>query len=181
MISAECGYTDIVEALVRTDASVEHLHKQGCDVYDSDGVPEDNTALMLASARGHTGTVRVLIAADGSTEHIGIRRNIMGYFGETALILAAREGHIDVVRELIAADSSAEHIRQVEDMTCSAEDSGQTALLAAVESGHTEVVVRELIAADGSAEHLQMKNSDGHTALDEAVEHGHEDIIALLA
>ena len=62
---------------------------------------------MYASMHGWTDTVRELIAADGSVEHIRMQANK----GCTALLSASIYGHTDTVRELIAADGSAEHLR----------------------------------------------------------------------
>jgi len=69
--------------------------------------------------------------------------------------MAALRGHIEVVRELLAAGADKEH----------ANNSGDTALISAVQQGWTGIV-RELLAAGADKEHA---NNNGMTAWDVAL------------
>ncbi len=84
---------------------------------------EGETALHVASSKGHLNSVQALIAA-------GADVNAVAANGETALFGAAFKGHLEVARALIEAGAR----------VTVKNNSGDTALMAAARSGHREVL-----------------------------------------
>ena len=169
MISAECGYIDIAQALIDTDSSVEHIRMSGGD--------KRQTALIMAAKGGHTDIVRALVIADPSVEHIRFEDYYDFYFESTAALLyAARGGHTDTVRALIAADPSVEHIRttSTDGFTALMYAAGARQRVGPHDDAKRARMVCALIDADGSAEHLQMESASGKTALDLCVDRQNE-------
>ena len=100
---------------------VKRLIDQGADVNATD--EDGNTALMYASAEGHTVIVSMLIEA-------GADVNAKDIDGLTALMLASGEGHTETVSTLIKAGA---------DVNAKTKE-GWTALMAAADEGHPEIV-----------------------------------------
>uniref|UniRef100_A0A0G4HXG7 Uncharacterized protein n=1 Tax=Chromera velia CCMP2878 TaxID=1169474 RepID=A0A0G4HXG7_9ALVE len=159
--------TEETDPQALTDASrkgdllkVKHTIEDGraklnLDMQDENG----KTALILASANGHTDIVRLLVDAKAYVD-------MQDRYGKTALILASFHGHTDIVRLLVDAKANV-------DM----QDSyGQTALILASENGHTDIV-RLLVDAKAN---VDMQDRCGKTALILASFHGHTDIVRLL-
>ena len=92
------------------------------------------TVLIMACYNGWPDIARLLIAVDGSAEHLRIQNEN----GDTALMIAVNNGYTDIVRELIAADGSVEHIRMQNKYRNKALDTGnyeiKVLLIAAVEA-----------------------------------------------
>lgn len=115
-----------------------------------------DTPLMLASLKGQTETVRLLVTA-------GAEINQAGW---TALAYAAYEGHEEVVKYLIdkGADVDARAPNQA------------TALMMAAKNGHIGTV-RLLLDADADT---GIEAPDGATALEWAKEAGWDQIVQML-
>lgn len=96
------------------------------------------TALIEATTRGYTETVKELINA-----HIDI--NVCDTQKNTALIIAARNGELDIVRELIKEKANS-NLQNTDD---------ETALMLAAQNGHCDIV-KELIDAYGA--HLEAED-----------------------
>ena len=118
------------------------------------------TALMLASSRGHGECVRLLLDA-------GADRNLQNRFGQTALIRASCEGHVEIVRSLLdaRADKNLQNIL------------GGTALMHASGKGHIEVL--RLLLDAGADKNL--RDCGDRNALMHASSAAHADIARLLA
>ena len=92
------------------------------------------TALELASAHGHVGVVRVLLARGAKQVRPGET--------ETAIYWAVREDHIEVVKLLLAAPGASDALRT--------NVGGSTPLKSAVNRGHAEIAM--LLRAAGAPE-----------------------------
>jgi ankyrin repeat protein len=103
MWAALRGHADVVGDLVA----------QGADLNHKDRILKD-TALMLATAWGHTGVVKVLTGSGmAQTRRSGVVGTIFGKggldvdgtnrLGWTAVMYAARHGHTDIARALVEA------------------------------------------------------------------------------
>ncbi len=157
----------------------------------------DGTALRLAAFKGHTETVKVLLAADsiqvndndylagwttlhcaalkGHTEIVkvllaaeGINVNEKDACGWTPLNCAARYGHAECVKALLTADG----IEVNEE-----NDYGWTPLYSAASYGHAECV-KALVTADGIE--VNAENNDGWTPLNCAARNGHAECVKAL-
>jgi ankyrin repeat protein len=98
---------------------VARLLGEGRDVNEADETGD--TALVLASLKGHDKAVRLLLARQG------VEVNKTEKHGCTALYLASLRGHVEVVRLLLA--------QQDVDVNKTAPN-GDTALMVASEEGH---------------------------------------------
>ena len=153
-----------------------------------------HTALVHASARGHVGILRLLLAAgadmnmwdlngdttllvatyEGQTEVVrllleaGVDMNMRGYCGATALIEACELGHIPIVRALLSAGANVDLQNYY----------GLTALLVASYKGHVEIT-RSLLEAR-AAKHVRDEHGEGKPAVVRAYERGHLEIVRLL-
>ena len=112
------------------------------------------TALMLASQKGHSDIVKILLTKN---PHI----NTQGETGWTAFMLASRYNHVDVVKLLLERNL---------DINMQKPD-GWTALMLASYLGHDEVV-RLLLLQDKTF--VNMQNNDGWTALMLAIQSYHD-------
>uniref|UniRef100_A0A0G4HYJ9 Uncharacterized protein n=1 Tax=Chromera velia CCMP2878 TaxID=1169474 RepID=A0A0G4HYJ9_9ALVE len=148
---ASAGMTEVIDRLIRESKTVN------VDVRDEE---RGETALMLASCKGHTDIVRLLVDAKANVD-------MQDKNGMTALILASENGHTDIVRLLVDAKANVD----MED-----KNSKKTALLWASENGHTDIV-RLLVDAKAN---VDMQDIFGKTALMCASLDGHTDIVRLL-
>ena len=104
------------------------------------------TALMVASERGHINVVAELLQRDSSRAHLTMERK--GGHLNTALTMAAVGGHADIVRMIVqaAGPNAAVVVRQ--------RDAGSaTPLMWAALNDH-EQVIAELLAVDVTEQHI---------------------------
>ena len=174
----------------------------GLDVNAANANAGGSTAPMLAAMVGHTGTVKVLLAAPG------INVNAANVNGATALFRATAEGHTKTVTELLAAPGIDANAANAEGITAliiavartvagdhtetvtallaapgldtnAADGLGTTALMLAAGGGRTETVTA-LLAATGLD--ANAADGNGNTALTLAAGRGRtETVTALLA
>ena len=121
---------------------------------------EPKKDLRRTAARGHTETVRTLLAAGADVNAQG------GMLGGTALIEAAGKGHTEIIALLL--DASADVNLQ--------DKARFTALIAAATGGYTEIIA--LLLDAGADVNLQEKGR--FTALIAAARGGYTEIITLL-
>gem|GEM_PF-854388 len=126
-----------------------------------------NTALHIASQRGHAEIVKHLLDA-------GAEVNARGNCDATALINASRNGHTEIVELLLGsgADVNTEQKNKKNDTNYTI----NTPLISASEKGHTEIVKMLL---DAGAK-VNIKKFDGTSALIVASQNGHTDIVKML-
>jgi ankyrin repeat protein len=117
-IAAKEGHTDIIIALIKAGAGVNHRTKEAGD-----------TALMAAAENGHASAVQALIGS-------GADINLQDMDGYTALMVASKGGHSIVVQALIAAGADFN----------SQDSNGRTALWYASAFGHPSTVLALLEA-----------------------------------
>lgn len=122
------GNVPMVSLLLEFGADVELANSQG------------QTALSMASSKGHCDVVRQLIAAGASPGHA----DAVGY---CPLVHAARNGCLNVVGYLLACDWILKTENDVE-----LADAAQQALIAASGQGHTEIVEYLLDMAEVNAD-----------------------------
>ncbi len=180
---------DLIDAAGRGDLShARELLNKGAEVNEKrhDGV----SALMLASGRGHSEIVKLLLARgagvnsgtghtalmlaanQGYTEIVkmllnaGAEVNARDEDGQTALLATALTGHAGIIKLLLNAGADVNAITQ----------GGHTALIWASLKGHTETV-KTLLNAGAE---VNAKTVNGSTALMLASEQGHTEIVQLL-
>jgi ankyrin repeat protein len=125
----------------------------------------NNTALILAAAKGHKDIALKLI--DQMTpEQIALQNKN----GVTALIFAAQNGHTDISRALID--------KMTPEQIALQNKNGVTALIFAAQDGHTDIS-RALIDKM-TPEQIALPSKNGNTALILAVATGHNDIAVKL-
>lgn len=117
-------------------------------------------ALLVASGRGDTETVKLLLEA-------GVKTDVRASDGTTALIRAARAGHTDIVTLLLGARAEIN----------AADTQGTTALMGAAAAGHVDVV-KALIKAGADK---SLRSKEGMTAYTLSQRYRHTDIAQLLA
>ena len=142
----------LLNSTVECHAEAVQFLLEMCDVnyQRQDGA----TALMLASQKGHSDIVKILLTKN---PHI----NTQGKTGWTAFMLASRYNHVDVVTLLLERNP---------DINMQKPD-GWTALMLASYLGHDEVV-RLLLLQDKTFVNIQ--NNDGWTALMLAIQRYHD-------
>ncbi|XP_019768638.2 protein TANC2 isoform X2 [Dendroctonus ponderosae] len=140
------GNVPMVSLLLEFGADVELPTSQG------------QTALSLASSKGHCDVVRQLVAAGASPGHA----DAVGY---CPLVHAARNGCLNVVGYLLACDWVLKHPNDVE-----LAEAAQQALIAAAGQGHTEIVEYLLDMAEVTAD--MADSITGETALTVAASNG---------
>jgi len=139
---------------------IEKLLDERVDIIN---VRDENgfTALMYASDKGYTDTVKLLVEKGAD---INFQHREEGY---TALTLASQEGHTEIVRLLVDAEAKLD-IQEI---------NGFTALIYASSYGHTEIV--EILIQKGAKLDIQDINFYD-TALIRASYRGHTEIVRLL-
>ncbi len=118
---------DYVKIFLDMHESVKILLAAGADVNHQN--IRDNTALMHASRRGHTETVRLLLT-------VGANANIINFNYMTPLLYVTdlRKGNVEIVKLLLAAGANVNYQHP------SPRHWGRTALEKAYVSNHREVV-----------------------------------------
>ncbi len=155
-------------------------------------IGDGDTALILASFKGHTETVKTLLEAganidiqnknddtsltmasfNGHTETVktlleaGANINIQNKHGDTALMLASFNGHTETVKTLLEAGANID-IQNKDDIT---------ALIMASFKGHTETV-KTLLEAGAI---IDIQNKNGDTSLAMALFKGHTETVKTL-
>ncbi len=117
-----------------------------------------NTALFIASTKGRTEVVKLLIDA-GAVNHANNN-------GSNALLIASSKGHTDIVKLLIAAGANVDHVNNI----------GASTLLIASQNGHADIV--KLLLTAGA--NVNTVTNSGWSALLIASEKSHTDIVKLL-
>lgn len=148
-LAADGGHMHVVLLLLAHDPALLDLPGQG-----------GHTALMVAAAGGHAQLVGLLLER-------GAQARCCVEDGTHALDWAAQEGHVEVVARLLDHDPAS-----VDLPGCR----GRTALMAAVASGHADVV--RLLLERGGNPHLSL--SDGRNALEVAAGRGHLAVVEML-
>ncbi|KAL1491596.1 hypothetical protein ABEB36_012169 [Hypothenemus hampei] len=148
------GNVPMVSLLLEFGANVELANNQG------------QTALSLASSKGHCDVVRQLIAAGASAGHA----DAVGY---CPLVHAARNGCLNVVGYLLACDWILKCDTDVE-----LAEAAQQALIAAAGQGHTEIVEYLLDMAEVTAD--MADSITGETALTVAAANGCHSVCSAL-
>ncbi|CAH8634846.1 unnamed protein product [Schistosoma intercalatum] len=158
-VQNDTGHTPLMEATSNGHVDVARcLIKHGCDI-NTHSAEFKESALTLASYKGHAEMVRFLLTAGADHEH---RTDEM----HTALMEAAMEGHVEVARLLLAHGANV-NIPQ---------DSFESPLTLAACGGHTELA--HLLIGYGAD--IEEVNDEGYTPLMEAAREGHEETVALL-
>ena len=135
------------------------------------------TRLKWAAESGDYYEVKRLIEA-------GADVNAQSKAGWTALMLASEKGHIDIVKLLVEEGADVNSVTKFEVRSTSyggiykdyEPTGGYTALMAASEYGHTEIVK---LLIEGGAD-INAQDEDSYTALRYAVREGHTEIVKLL-
>ena len=153
------GRLDATQRLIDAGANVDHF-----DPELSKNVI-DQTAFLLAGARGNLAALKILLAA-------GARTNIVNYYGGTALIPAAEKGHVDAVRLLLQSSSiDVNHVNKL----------GWTALMEAIvlsDGGPIHQQIVKLLLGHGADPTIP--DRDGVTALNHAKSKSQVEIVQLL-
>ena len=138
----------------KPDYEVNSLH-----AHHHNGFLREGTALHYAVARGHVGTVKLLLAGGACADSVKT-------FRETPLHLATKAGHLDIAKLLLAGGASVD----------SSTKSSETPLHFAAEGRH-EDIARLLLASGAGVDSL---TSGEKTPLHCAALVGHESIARLL-
>jgi ankyrin repeat protein len=134
---------DLVQAVYYSrHAEVRGLLRQGANPNYRDKYQQP---LLTYAARGSGATLKALLQG-------GADPNVKTKEGEVPLVYAAGCGYLDVVQILLRSGVDVN----------AAEPDGKTALMAAVRSGETPVIVRELLRAGARTD---LKNGEGSTAM----------------
>ena len=148
---------ELIEACKEHDiVKVKSLLARGADINEKDH--GDNTALIWASYKGHTGIAQILIKA-------GAKLDEKDNTGNTALILASGWGRPAIVQILIKAGAKLDE----------KDEDGDTALIRAVIGRYTDIA-QMLIDAGAK---LDKKNGEGKTALAYAQVRQYDDIVTI--
>ncbi len=129
-------------------------------IHIDQGNMNGGTPLMIASFKGHSGAVRILLKK-------GANVSIPADYGLTALHISAKQGHLAVSRMLVEAGA---------DLEAATSDLGDTPLHMAAERGHHEVMSM-LIEAGANPDHRRW---EGATPLFMAAQNGHTKAVKVL-
>ncbi|KAJ5719182.1 hypothetical protein N7493_007637 [Penicillium malachiteum] len=172
------GYLSIVEELIAVNA----------DVTANCAVNNGRTGLQAATEGGHFEVVKVLLREGAQIDEPPSLEN-----GRTALQAAAEQGYVEIMREFLTSlgydltrlAHSNGRLRKSNFVTAlpvinapASSRNGRTALQAAAQNGHIEVV-RMLIAVN-SLSNAPPAPYGGRTALQAAAEGGHLEIVKIL-
>lgn len=172
------GYLDIVEELLAAKA----------DATASPAINNGRTALQAAAEGGSIEIVRAILQAGAKIDELPALEN-----GRTALQAAAEQGHMMIVTELLTilgydltrVGHSNGRLRKANITTAlpvidapASSRNGRTALQAAAQGGHIEIV-RILIAVNSLSD-ASPAPYGGRTALQAAAESGHLRIVEML-
>ena len=155
--AAYYGRTDLAKVMIDIGVDLD-MQQQGVGSTTSG---KGWTPLMLASAEGHNDVVFDLIQA-------GADVNAKNELGRTALMFASIYGYYSIAKELLARGADPNILPN--------DNTGWTALIAAVNKGNVEIV--KLLVEYGS--HVNIKDREGKTALKQAEEQGNLDIVRIL-
>ena len=144
MLAAREGDAETVEAILKFRPKVAQRNAAG------------DSALMLATLKGHGDIVDRLLEAGAPVNHDGW----------TPLMYAAFEGHLDIVERLLARGADVNALAP----------NKSNALMVAARNGHLDVV-RRLLKTDVN---LEQKNDGGLTADSWAESNANTDIAALI-
>lgn len=159
--------TGIIIATDRNDiAMVKLFLEYGADInIASDEI--DNTPIMIASVKGYTDIVQLLI------EKSNPDMTILNGYGGTALIPACERGHVDVVKLLLEKTNvKVNHINKP----------GWTAMLEAIvfsNGGKSQQEIVRLLLAYGADRNIADKN--GVTPLEHAKKRGFKELVNILS
>jgi hypothetical protein len=128
------------------------------------------TALHVASWRGHARVALALLEGKFDTGGGGALADLQDCYGASALMRAAWHGHEEVVRLLLSCGA---------DQTLQSKRGGRCAMHRAAYTGRSGVVAL-LCAAPGAAVARALRDRDGRTPLDVALEHGRAACAAVL-
>jgi ankyrin repeat protein len=117
------GHVPVVEALIAADSRVEYARRE-------DGL----TALLVACERGHVDVVRILLREGADPNQAFTDEN-----AHSPLILASIRGFVQIVDELISAGANVNYARPTGNIE-KRFIPGCTAILAACQNGHVDVV-----------------------------------------
>lgn len=166
---AACGIFDswrynLIDAAVNGEVGkVGCLIDSGVSIYSTNANGE--TALILASMKGHTDIVKALLDADKT----GVSINMISNDGLTALMVASAQGYINIVRSLINHGADVEIKDRFSD----------TALLATVNANTAKnLACVEALLYSGA--NVNSKNKAGDTVLIVATKHLNNGLITLL-
>ncbi len=161
--ASEAGNTTIVNQLLGSGFDPNAPLKRTSDVKDPNA-PQAGlgwTPLMIATAEGHTETVRVLLDA-------GAEPNAQNNLGRTPLMYASNYGFTPIAKLLLAKGANPN--------VAPNDDNRWTALMVAARKGYTETV--RVLLAHGADKSLRDKN--GNTALALAEAQGHSEVVRIL-
>ena len=153
------GHAAVVEALLAAAGAPSGDGTHGVGHQNEDG----ETALQLASKRGHVGIVRSLVAATSGARAV----NKCDRHGACALLLAAAGGHDEVVSTLLGVDALKIDTR---------DKFGCTALTVAAATGRT-ALVEALLAAKADP---NRGDNARETPLMVAALHGMQEVVDVL-
>jgi len=125
------------------------------------------TSLFIASEKGHTNIVKLLLDACTDKEALSLMVNKAVYYGATPLYRASKYGFTEIVQLLLATDGI--EVNKANDEA--------TPLLIASQNGHTEIV-KLLLAAEGID--INKANNTGVTPLNIVSQNGYTEIVQLL-
>lgn len=163
LVAAANGWLDELKTILNGISDYEEKRK----FVNQSGGWNGSTALTLAAYAGHTTIVEFVLSS------AKVDTNILTTAGDSALILASAAGHGDIVSLLLDHGSDVEI----------ANKTGKTAVLAATERGHLDVLQKlcgETVQTSTRWNRLVKRNSLDKNCPLLACELGHADIVRWL-